>query len=486
MALFRESLIAIELAPTGVSIAECAGDRVLKSASFSWPSHLDATTQPQLAGQWLAQQLATVGIGTRKAVLVVPRQHAPLKLLDAPFVADDELAAIVQLQAESRLSKPLDEFLCDFIAHPIAAGASTRRVLLGTVLKSVFDSQLLVVQAAGLSVIGATVAEAAVPLVVEHVSNVVGKNRRTVSHEDASATQSAIDIAVIAAADQSVLIASQHGRALSSLPVRLRGDDYSATDDARLVMTSTTRLLATLSIEHGAASVGAVTVCGSVSGTFVTALQTQLPSRLNRFADSLPGPLVRLVAAVEATSHRDGAINFLAPRRPVDQVAQQRRYYARVGAAAAALLALAGWTYWDQGRELDAQIAAKKKELAQLNQLIERGQPIVETSAFVSDWQRGQYDWAREFKHLSEQLPDRERLHLNRLTFETKSQTGAAHLRASGAARDPRDVADLTEKLVAAERYELQPKSITPNSRDASFRAGFEIEAAIVEEKMMP
>lgn len=469
MTLFRDSLLAIEFTPSGVTIAECVDDRVVRSASLRWPPQINSVTSPDIAGPWFAQQLSAAGITSRKAVLVVPRQHAPLKLIELPPVAEDELAALVQMQAESRLSKPLEEFYFDFVPLPVT-DATSRRALLATALRSLCDPLLALAKAAGLQVVSVTVAEVAVASAVSRPI-----------HRTSNADPSAIDVAVVMAGDQSVLVASQHGRALGSLPVRLGGADTSCDDDARLLVSSSSRLLATIGTDQAAARLNSVTLCGSVSQALIAALQTQFATPLGRYGEQLPGALARLVAASQVLSQQDCGINFLAPRRPVDQAALKRHYYYRVGVAAAALFAITGWAYWDQGQELDRAISARKKELAQLNQLIERGQPIVETSAFVSDWQRGQHDWANELKQLSEHLPERERLHLNRLTFETKTSSGAAVVRASGAAREARDVAELTEKLVASDRYALQPRSITPNSRDPLYRAGFELEAAVVD-----
>jgi len=469
MTLFRDSLLTIDFTSTGVAVAECMDDRVMQSANFSWPPQMSSTASPEAAGAWLGQQLSATGIATRKTVLVVPRQHVPLKLIDLPPVADDELAALVQMQAESRLSKPLDEFHFDFVPLP-ATEATSRRALLATVLRSVCDPMLALSKAAGLQVVGVTAVEVTLPIAVSSAAQCAS-----------SANTSMIDVAAVIAGDQSVLVASQLGRALGSLPVRLRGDDYGAEDDVRLLVSSSSRLLATIGTDQSAANLGAFTLCGRVGPALVAALQAQLGVPINRYGEQLPGSLVRLVAASHVISQKDRGINFLAPRRPVDQAAIKRHYYYRVGMAAAALFVFSGWTYWDQSQELDRDIAARKKELSQLNQLIERGQPIVETTAFLGDWQRGQHNWANELKQLSEHLPERERLHLNRLTFETKTQTGAAIVRASGAAREARDVSELTERLVASDRYALQPRSITPNSRDPLYRAGFELEAAVVD-----
>jgi hypothetical protein len=67
-----------------------------------WPEDVTPAKSPQLAGEWLRQRIAKSGIAASNAVVSVPRRSVSLRLLELPQVDDDELAAVVSLQVESR------------------------------------------------------------------------------------------------------------------------------------------------------------------------------------------------------------------------------------------------------------------------------------------------------------------------------------------------------------------------------------------------
>jgi len=69
---------------------------------------------------------------------------------------------------------------------------------------------------------------------------------------------------------------------------------------------------------------------------------------------------------------------------------------------------------------------------------------------------------------------------LNRLSCDVANGTNRPTIRAAGFAREANDVLKWQDRLLTnGDRYDLQPHSIEPQSRDPDYPARFEIEAIV-------
>lgn len=455
----RERLLAISITPNEVVVLDATRSRMSLQIhqSARWAAPVPLTPE------WLRSQLDAICVSTRNVLLVVPRQAAMLKLLDVPEVADDELASLVMLQAESRLSQPLHELCCDFVKLPGAPHA-----LLASVPRTVIDTQTKILNAVGLNVIAATIGEL----------NFIQHDPK----ELVSGLQ--VGLFIDSHGSQAELVLSCLGTPVSTMTVRVSGN--SDANDQRLIASSMTRLLASLPSSLANSRIGSVALFGARAVELVpNTASIGLPDALAIHAsvvDEAVGFALEPLLAMSLLSRAscDRSLDLLNPRRPSDPQAAGRRRLWRIATAAAALVGIGVFAALEHSQALTAEIRQLKQRDAELAKLIERGQSILGAASFVSDWQQGQVHWPRTVAAFAEQLPSRDRAYLTRLTLEVSPSSATPTIRASGLARNTSDVLQLHQRLLAEEAgYELQPHSIEPNAQDAFFQAKFEIEAAI-------
>src|SRR6516165_2925368 len=63
---------------------------------------------------WLRPELAKLGIGGAALLVALPRDEAIVKRIELPDVADEELPAMVKLQAGAKSSVAIDDLCLDF------------------------------------------------------------------------------------------------------------------------------------------------------------------------------------------------------------------------------------------------------------------------------------------------------------------------------------------------------------------------------------
>ena len=469
----RERLLAVSINANEISILEAtrSGREVtgLSSAKWSIPetllgapgkTALDAAMLDSAAvGRWLRQKLDSQGITTRQSVLVLPRQTAMLKLIDVPDVPRDELTSLVLLQAESRFARPLEELCCDYVKLP-----DKPFVMLASVPRHALDSQTSILKEAGLEVLSATIGEL----------NLI--------HHDPDSLVSGAQLNVAATQDSAELILSRDGIPLTAMTVRRTGDEER---DRRSLASAVIRLLASLPAPLDITHIGSITLFGTNAARLVpNSASIEQPQAITVLVNDHPearGAFVEPALAMSLASRAapNDALDLLNPRRPTDPLAMNRRRIKRWGVAAAALVAVGAFLAYEHSQSLATEIAQLKRRNAELAKLIDRGQGLLNTAAFVEDWRHSQVDWPHEISHFVQQLPARDRAYLTRLTLEMAPDSSTPMLRASGLARETADVLQLHQQLLTEQAgYSLQPHAIEPNPHDALFKARFDIEAA--------
>ena len=111
--------------------------RVRQSFRLEWPADFDRAGPT--AGEWLRQELAQRGVRARQTVVSLPRDAFVVRQLGVPNVPDDQLALVVQLQAETKTSSPMERLILDFLPLPHMSPDGLRQVLVVTMARERFE-----------------------------------------------------------------------------------------------------------------------------------------------------------------------------------------------------------------------------------------------------------------------------------------------------------------------------------------------------------
>ncbi len=461
-------VIALELSADGVFATKTQSrstTEVVSATRSNWPESFDWQREPRLAGEWLREQLDTARMTCRDCVLVLPRRDVTLRLLQLPEIETEELVPLVRLQAESRLSQPIESLAIDFVPVPNSLDGQQDVVLL-TALQSRITVLSEVAHAAGLRLVAAVAGDLAIPAAV-------------------GPDTAGLTLDVIVSNASTDLILSVAGCTVASMAIPVSNQPATVEQSARRIAASSDRLLASLPSSIGSSSVSLIRVHSETeSDTLVRSLSEHTGQRvvsIQQAGSKLPTHL-RATAAVASLSHSAFAHDFLHPRQPVNHTTAFRRRVVRWAVAASLLASCLGWWLYEENCAAADRIAALQEQERQLGELIERGQSVMATRAFVAEWQAGNIHWPTELAAFAEHLPKTDRAYLNRLQLAVDSSDGMPVIRASGVARDSGDVTHLTERLLAAEsRYELVPHGVEPNLQDSFYQSAFQVEARLLK-----
>lgn len=461
-------VIALEVGADGFFAAKTQSrstTEVVSATRSNWPESFDWQREPRLAGEWLREQLDAAHMKCRDCVLVLPRRDVTLRLLQLPEIETEELVPLVRLQAESRLSQPIESLAVDFVPVPNSLDGQQDVVLL-TALQSRITVLSEVAQAAGLRLVAAVAGDLAIPAAV-------------------GPDTAGLTLDVIVSNASTDLILSVAGCTVASMAIPVSNQPATVEQSARRIAASSDRLLASLPTTMSSGSVSLIRVHSErESDRLVRSLSEHTGQRVVSIqqAGSTSPSHLRATAAVASLSHSAFAHDFLHPRQPVNHTTAFRRRVVRWALAASLLASCLGWWLYEENCAAADRIAALQEQERQLGELIERGQSVMETRAFVAEWQAGNIHWPRELATFADHLPKADRAYLNRLQLAIDSSDGMPVIRASGVARDSGDVTHLTERLLAAEsRYELLPHGIEPNVQDSFYQSGFQVEARLLK-----
>lgn len=106
--------------------------------------------EPRSIGELIRRTLDQEGIGTRHAVVDVPRDQAILKTLSLPTAKPDELPGMVAIQIAKELPFPVAEATVDFTVNPTRQDGSVGEVLVAAVRREQLEYLAAVFSAAGL------------------------------------------------------------------------------------------------------------------------------------------------------------------------------------------------------------------------------------------------------------------------------------------------------------------------------------------------
>ena len=131
------SILAIDWGTNGCICVDGvpSGDKlkVRKCFEFEWPETARPRDSVDAAGKFLAEELKRQGVSTSTVMVAVPREQGTVRQLQLPNVPDNELPEIVRMQAATRSTVGVDQFLLDYMPLPQAEEAEAREVLMATI-----------------------------------------------------------------------------------------------------------------------------------------------------------------------------------------------------------------------------------------------------------------------------------------------------------------------------------------------------------------
>lgn len=456
------SYVAIDWTDPSISVQEFSvrDNAVEAGQQFhdKWPEDVAPAKSPQLAGEWLRQRIEKAGITSSNAIVSVPRRSVSLRLLELPHVQDDELAAVVSLQIESRPELASDGHVFDFLPIPTSETAANRYVLLASVPKLVLDQINETLAAADLTIRASGVGELAVD---------------SLSTRD----RPGLTLNVLANYSKVEFVLSLAGTPVASHSTRM--SDENSDEIAQSIPGIATRMIAALPSELSNNGLDQVNLLGPHGSTLEQSARESCTCPVQLLTTPCD-EAVRTLALLTSVCRDGQTLNFQNPRRPIDPKLAQRQQWTRYAAGVAVLAGLIGYWVHDEKAQLQNQLAQLQTSNYQQQELNDRGQTTLNAWQFVSDWQSSSVNWADEVHAFSEQLPEPGKSYLTRIQLEQPAGADVPVIRADGLAREPEVAMALNRKLMSIDgKYELQPHGIEPATRDSAFRSSFRVEAAI-------
>jgi len=151
-------------------------------------------------------------------------------------------------------------------------------------------------------------------------------------------------------------------------------------------------------------------------------------------------------------------VDFLNPRRAPAQTSRAKLALI----AATCLLAIVGvgsWYVWSQFAELDQENARREQQVRELNKLVKDTQQKRAQAKAIEAWEAGRFSWLDELRYLTETMPPRSDMTINRLSISGGSRTATVSF--NGVAKQP-DAVDQMERALR----DVNHAPRTPGLRD--------------------
>lgn len=453
-----QNLLIISRDGLRCSITSVVGGRIDRCESRSLDQSDMEADETQTVARTLSEALQQMGVGARQAVFVLGRDSVVLRRVSIPVDNEADVHPAIQLQTETLSPFSVEETLSDWIEVGDRTDSS-RTFLLGMMQRGALEQVCCTAEAAGLTVINASIGDLAVAAGCLIASGKPGIAFHLVAKDGSRRIN---------------VIASDSGRAVASQQLAMTGNNAA---DALRLQGLLQRLQRSLPESPAVGTIAGAEAIGPIPGELLEAASDALGTPVT----VLPADADRETADRVLTSLGSArCFNFLRPRGSMQPT---RQMPARLLQWAAVLLfALTGLLCWVclLRSDREAEEARLQARLAGLESLIEHGQEVLAAASTVGDWEANSIDWREELPHLLTSYRETDGIRIVSLRLETSSRDGRPVIRVRGAARAPSDVSALTERLIRHERgYELAPPVVEPRRDDPSFSASFEIEATI-------
>jgi hypothetical protein len=443
----RHGLTVLEADITGDSI-DTHGE-----SSWTWPEN-GGPDAPDRLVEWFRHQVQERGWCGRRAIVVLPRSVATLKVLDLPPVSDAELPELVMLQAESRVSTDLSEIVVDFAVGPRTPG-DRRLVLVASCPRGLVDLVERAVASAGLVRKGLVLSELCRPPASLPPAEGIVASLRT-------------------AADRIELTLSWRGLPIVSSTLGLEASDTIRTEE---VLGTLDRLWSGLPESARLPAIDTLLVEGRNAESLATALAAARPFSVFH----LPAPpgvsdVGGRLVSVLAEAHGGGCVvDWSRPKRPRNR-GRDRARRAVVIAFAAATALFWGWSrIAEDARAMDARVTAMRSEVRSLSELVERGAAILEANERMDEWERHNSDWGGLLTRIRGLLPERDDLLLTGISADIRGDLPI--LRLKGRARNAEVVTGVHKALLDMhDDMRFRPGPVESRSDDSDYPVPFDLE----------
>ncbi len=444
-------------------------DGPLRGAAVSGAGAVGPTFEAPgpVTGEGLKAALAAAGVTAKRTVVALPRPRATVRRLDLPAVGDDELPALVRMQAATKSAAPLDQLALDFLPLPATDGGegpAGRSALLATVPAALLTEVQTVVAAAGLNLASVGLTPVGAARLV--AGRAPGEGTTLIVSRDG------------AFAELTLLAVGPDGpRLIHSHAAHPADDGGNLGEWERSLLSECSRVL----IAHGgsgdlagvwALGEGADAIAPRLAdlfgGTPHAASTWDALGLTGETAGSGPGVLggaVGLAVGPAAGAAGTPSLDFLAPRRP--PVPQDHRL--RNGLLAAAALTVligGGWFLLDRQRStLQASIDRVNGRIKSDEAFVKEHEPLLVEDNALSGWAAETVHPHDELARLDALLPGTDRLFLETFQLIPPTTRGRAAVLADGFAADGELVRQMERDLAAAGYVVLPTKTARVTGR---------------------
>jgi len=441
---------------------------------------------PSEIGDALAAALKSSGSSASDAIVVFPRELVTFNRIELPNLSDNEIAAMVPLQAATRLTVPIESVCLDFVPLPVAANAETREVMLVTVPKKYVSDVKEALAVCGLALAGVRISSFGIAASAVHCGLL-----------ESSAANGAVEALVMLSADSiEMIFMTGHSVAFSH-----SGASWTSTDGIeQAVRAEISRARMSAAEDMGSYNVTRLTLIGSPEIT--AAVPDTVSKRLNDAevirvnpqnlmygrspSETLVLPegldpsdmlaVVGVIANSQVTSV--ASVDLVNPRK-----AAEKKDYSKlkktllVAGLAAIVVGSWGWSKYQVSARTQ-QIAVIKKDLNKLNEKYKNSEQDRKLDASLTEWKDRDFSWLDEMQKIQALMGGTDRVLIKKFKFSLRNGNYVALIEAEGLAKSRRDIEDLSKVLDDA-GYEVAPKEIKASLRDPNYNMELRLEMSI-------
>lgn len=450
-----------------VVMAQSSGGSATFERAFSIDLSPREGAESTPIGERLLAALTAHGVSRGDALVAVGRASIELRVLSVPPAPDDELPELVRFQATQQFTSLGDDWPLDFVklrssgeeGQSILAAAISPELLLqikdSCKTANVTPRCMVLRPFAAASLLKRKYSDNRCRLMVDLLA---GEADLTVLEEGEVVflrtvrlpqNEAAFNGAVLGEVRRTMLAAQNQlgGRAVEQVVLCGDEQDYAAIQ---------AHLNDALSVDVELFDpFKSVQLGGELAG--------KLPEHHGRFA-----PLLGLL--LDESEQQKHDIDFLNPRKKVEEQKPWRTYALAAGAAAAVVLAIAfmGYsTYASRATEISDLEEVKKNRTQLSESLAERNNRV----AAFEDWEKSNVVWLDELHDVSDKFPPSEDA-MSTLLTTTAAKEGGGVMFVEGVSRDY-NVIDQIEVALTDDNHIITGAGGSPNDRVDGYSVGF-------------
>lgn len=437
--------------------------------------------QPDELGRELSTALNNAGLKAASAVVVFPRELVTFFRIELPNLPEAELPEMVQMQAATRLTVPVESVCLDFAPLPVAAGSETREVLLVTAPRQHVEEARACLSFCEIALDGIKVSSFSIAAAAEH-GNLVGSTSPGTLEALVALTSDSIEMIFLA---NKQVVFSHSGSSWSSL---------DGVEQA--VRTEISRARMAAAEDLGSYQVSRLTLLGSHDIT--AAIPDSVASRLNdaevvrvapseqlvtgSFPETVTAADVLAIAGVITANRNAGeSVDLVNPRKPVEK--KDLRRVKTLGAVAAVLILLAVGYNWRAGRvaEIQRQADDLNAETEEIESDYKISKSLRTVGQRLQNWKdrdRSQLDMINQIREL---MVDTQQVYIKQITSKVSTGDALGTIVIRGFAKERVDVEDLGQVLTDA-GYVVEPNEIPNSMQDPKYPVELNLEVRIPKE----